>query len=175
MQNDLVVKIEAVGRGNLDNLDGSQPFEVLYILMEYVENGELFSIIKGTGKFPEWLARYYFQQILSALHYLHQECGVCHRDIKLENILMDAKMNIKLSDFGFCTLLADENGNTNLEDQKGTPGYMAPEMFKVKGYQGTNVDLFALSVCLFMMVTGCQPFNQAKARDAHYKFIHHKK
>ena len=61
MQNDLVVKIEAVGRGNLDNLDGSEPFEVLYILMEYVENGELFSIIKGTGKFPEWLARYYFQ------------------------------------------------------------------------------------------------------------------
>ena len=106
MQNNLIVKSEVVGRGNLDYLDGSEPFEVLYILMEYVENGEMFSMVKGTGKFPEWLARFYFQQILSALYYLHDTCGVCHRDIKLENILVqhdkyNKGINIRLIDFGF--------------------------------------------------------------------------
>lgn len=85
---------------------------------------------------------------------------------------MDSNFNIKLSDFGFCTLLQDMKGNSLLKDIKGTPGYMAPEMFKKKGYQGRDADLFALAVCLFMMVSQCQPFTNAKARDAHYKFIH---
>lgn len=86
---------------------------------------------------------------------MHETCGVCHRDIKLENILVDANMNIKLSDFGFSTLRADATGNTTLKDIKGTPGYMAPEMFKKGGYQGAQADLFALAVCLFMMVSQC--------------------
>lgn len=84
-------------------------------------------------------------------------------------------MNIKLSDFGFCTLLADANGNTTLKEIKGTPGYMAPEMFKKPGYKGVQTDLFALAVCTFMMVTKCQPFDQAKARDPCYKLIHQNK
>ena len=155
----------------LDWLDGQNCNEVLYIIMDYVENGELFELVQSTGKFDEQLARYYFRQLLSALHYLHNTCGVCHRDIKLENILMDSNYNIKLNDFGFCTLLTDDKGKSTLKSFKGTEGYMAPEMFKKKGYNGKQVDVFALAVSLFMMVTCCQPFGRAKSNDKFFKHI----
>lgn len=78
---------------------------------------------------------------------------------------------MKLNDFGFCTLLENNQGKSVLKSFKGTEGYMAPEMFKKKGYNGKQVDIFALAVCLFMMVTGCQPFGQAKNKDQFYKLI----
>lgn len=71
---------------------------------------------------------------------------------------MDSNFNLKFNDFGFCSLLVDQSGSTVMSQLVGTGGYMAPEMFKKKGYQGKQVDIFALAVCLFMMVTGCQPF-----------------
>ena len=154
MENELIISIKAVGRGALDLLNGSKPKEVLYIIMDFVQNGELFNIVESTGKFSEDTARYYFRQLLSALNYLHNTMSVCHRDIKLENILMDANLNIKLNDFGFCTQVKDVAGQPiTLTDFKGTEGYMAPEMFTNQGYDGQKTDIFALAVSLFMMVT----------------------
>ena len=76
MQNELIISIKAVGRGALDLLNGSKPTEVLYIIMDFVENGELFNIVESTGKFSEPTARYYFRQLLSAINYLHNTAGV---------------------------------------------------------------------------------------------------
>jgi serine/threonine protein kinase len=78
--------------------------------------------------------------------------GYCHRDIKLENLLLDSDFNLKLSDFGFSSILMKDN--QLLMTMKGTLGYMAPEIFQGKGYHGELTDIFALGVVLFGMIFG---------------------
>lgn len=84
--------------------------------------------------------------------------GVCHRDIKLENLLLDINFNLQVTDFGFSTYLNPEG---KLFDCKGTPGYMAPELFLNKGYDGTKTDVFALGIVLFALLLGRPPFHIA--------------
>jgi serine/threonine protein kinase len=127
MKHDFIISTKAVGRGPYDKKNGEPPREVLFILMEFAENGELFDFISNTGKFSEPTARYFFMQILSALGYMHNNIGVCHRDLKPENILMDSEFNLKFADWGMGIPLAGKNGNGKLNSYKGTLGYMPPE------------------------------------------------
>jgi serine/threonine protein kinase len=71
MKHDYIINTKAVGRGPYDKLDGNEPEEVLFILMEYAPEGELFDMIANSGKFSEPTARYFFMQLLSALSYIH--------------------------------------------------------------------------------------------------------
>lgn len=153
IKHDNVINVRAVGRGIYDKLDGSTPNEVVFIVMDYAEEGELFDIISSTGSFSEGVARYYFHQILSALDYLHNTVGICHRDLKPENILMDGDFNLKMADFGFAIPLEGQNNNGKLNSFKGTLGYMPPEQLAKKSYSGKQADLFACAVVLFMMMT----------------------
>ena len=89
------------------------------------------------------------------------DSDVCHRDIKLENLLLDQNFNLKVSDLGFSTNLKGHQGNSLLYTCKGTPGYMAPELFTSKGYNGELADVFALGVVLFALVMGRPPFRIA--------------
>ena len=94
------------------------------------------------------------------------EQGYVHRDIKLENLLLDNDFNLKLIDFGFVAK------NEGLLDKKcGTKCNMAPELHKGKPYCGEKVDIFALGVILSTMVAGHRPFMQAKPNDRHYKLF----
>ena len=92
------------------------------------------------------------------------KCGISHRDIKLENILLDAEANALLCDLGFSSI--QESGR--LHECKGTPGYMAPEMFTEEGYLGAQVDVFALGVTLFALKMGRPPFQHASMQDEFY-------
>ena len=102
---------------------------------------------------------------------MHNTKKVVHLDIKPENIFVSDDFKMKLGDLGFSKPAVDENGNAKMSSLQGTAGYMAPEIIGGKLYTGKNADLFALAVVLFIMVTGFQPFDNAKTNDTYYKFI----
>jgi len=102
---------------------------------------------------------------------LHNDIGVCHRDLKLDNILLDSNFNIKLADFGFSIPLQGHSGNGDLHSYKGTKCYMPPEQHARKAYDGRQADLFSSGVILFMMVTQRMPFVEARVNDPFYQLI----
>lgn len=137
--------------------------EVLYIALELAQAGELFDFISISGEFSEQLARYFFKQLLSSVEYCHRRM-IAHRDLKLENLLLDQDFNIKLADFGFAAQLEGHNGNGLLKTKLGTYGYRAPEIILEQPYEGKPVDIFAAGVILFTMVAKLPPFGQALGR-----------
>ena len=138
--------------------------EVWFMALELAKGGELFDYIFQTGRFSEKIARFYFLQLLDSLEYIHSK-GVSHWDIKLQNILLDEKYNLKLADFGFSSKTATNS------TFKGSGEYMAPEIHLEQGYHGPAVDLFAAGVLLFIMVTENWPFIKATSSDDYYKAI----
>lgn len=116
-----------------------------YHLIEYCENGCFVNYLRKQNSIPESIAVFYADQLLSAIYYLHQE-GYAHLDIKLDNILLDDYFNIRLSDFG-SALRVDETNTTGL--RRGTPKYMAPEVFNLKAGETFNpqkADIYSFGV-----------------------------
>ena len=130
------------------------------LVLELINGGDLFDHIihSKDRKLTEKEAIDILEQILQALHYLHDDLHVIHRDIKPENFLMyneKGRNRIKLIDFGFaCRVQPDEY----LTDQLGTPQYAAPEIFEEKPYT-TKVDLWSTGIVLYNMINGMQPFS----------------
>ena len=120
---------------------------LVYISMEYVPCGLLFDLCQTMGAMGEDAGRFFVSQMLDALDYMHVK-RVVHRDLKLENILVDDQFNLKLADFGFATYKSIDA----LTSYRGTMTYMAPEIKEGKTYKGTQVDLFSLGVILFIIV-----------------------
>lgn len=166
-----IYKILGVGDGEFNPENGEKPYHVLFILMEYAEQGALFDLISSAGKLSEDVARHLFIQLLDALNYMHNEAQICHRDIKPENILIDKNFNLKLADFGFATSIQAEDGSYVLHDYMGTLGYMPPEQHILNSYTGKGADMFATAVVLFTMVTQCQPFEKAVGEDKYFRLI----
>ncbi|KAK3808387.1 MAG: kinase-like domain-containing protein [Benniella sp.] len=125
----------------------------LYIVMDYVVGGELFSVLRRMQRFSNSVAKFYACQVLLALEYLH--CNdIIYRDLKPENILIDAQGNIKITDFGFAKHLAD---NETAWTFCGTPDYLAPEVIKSKGYSKA-ADWWSFGIFIFEMLAGYPPF-----------------
>lgn len=124
----------------------------LYMLMEYAPGGELFQYLRQAGRLSLDSARFYTAEIVLALEYLHA-FGVTYRDLKPENLLLDAEGHLKLADFGFAKVVPDLTYTLC-----GTPEYLAPEIILGHGY-GRSVDWWALGILLFEMLTGNPPFN----------------
>lgn len=160
--------------------------DVRYAVLELAPNGNFLDYIVNNA-LDESIVRYYFKQLAEAVGYMHNQ-GICHRDLKLENLLLDESYNLKISDFGFSTTIANEFGDTLLGICKGTPGYMAPEMinidgynyitnqkshkfFSSNGYHGIQTDVFALGVILFSLLMGRPPFKIADINDPLYRLL----
>lgn len=128
---------------------------MLYLVSEYAPNGEIFDYIAQHGRMSEPDARKKFWQILSAVEYCHNH-RIVHRDLKAENLLLDANMNIKIADFGFGNFFEP---NEQLATWCGSPPYAAPEVYEGKKYLGPQIDIWSLGVVLYVLVCGALPFD----------------
>ena len=131
-----------------------------YLVLEFVEGGELFTHISSRGSLPEHEAVRLFRQIIAALAYCHQ-FNICHRDLKPENILLDSDDNIKIVDFGMAAL---QPQNKWLKTPCGSPHYASPEVIKAEPYRGDKADIWSCGVILFAMLAGYLPFD-ARTED----------
>ena len=111
---------------------------LLYLVSEYASQGDIFEYIACHGRMSEALARKKFWQIVEAIDYCHAH-NVVHRDLKAENLLLDANMNIKIADFGFSNYYKADG---HLATWCGSPPYAAPEVFEGKKYCGPEIDVW---------------------------------
>ncbi|KAL0488921.1 5'-AMP-activated protein kinase, catalytic alpha subunit [Acrasis kona] len=148
----------------------------IFLVMEYVDGGELFEYIVQRGRLPEIEARKFFQQIISGIEYCHRYM-VVHRDLKPENLLLDGDKNIKIADFGLSNMMMDGNF---LKTSCGSPNYAAPEVITGKLYAGPEVDVWSCGVILYALLCGKLPFDEEtipglfkKIRECSYTFPTH--
>lgn len=170
-----------------------QDIECLYNIMPYCSGGDLFGVVVkyaeengGEMGMPEPIARYWFRQILQGLLHL-QTVGVCHRDLSLENILVDTN-NCLIIDMGMCLNVpySDPVNNGKVTDARGgsmrrlmrpqgTCGkhnYMSPEIYgNTAPFDGFSIDLWAAGVILYIMLTGFPPYDQASRTDQRFDLI----
>ncbi|KAM3122273.1 hypothetical protein CJJ07_001593 [Candidozyma auris] len=132
----------------------------LYLILEYIEGGELFDYLIKRGRLSEYEAINYFKQIIHGIGYLHQ-FNICHRDLKPENLLLDFNKNIKIADFGMAALQVNEK---LLETSCGSPHYASPEIVAGKNYHGAPSDIWSCGIILFALLTGHLPFDDADIR-----------
>ena len=137
----------------------------VHIVQEYFPGFSLGNYLKSrvSKKLPENEARKVFRQVLGAIDYLHG-LNISHRDIKLDNILIDTKLNIKVIDFGFSSL-----DDTKSKTFCGTPSYMAPEIVTRREYLPQKADIWALGVILYIILSGSFPFRAGNDKELYAK------
>ena len=138
--------------------------------MEVCQGGDLLSYVRKRKKLNEGIAKYIFRQIIIGIGYIHKQ-KIVHRDIKLENILIDNEGVVKIADFGISKILSI-SGKEKLKDRSGTPAYMAPEIC-VKALQKDGhsfaVDIWSAGVVLYTMIYGKLPFKPNKNKNKEVK------
>ena len=127
----------------------------LYFVMPFIEGGELYKILKNEKKFKEDVVVFYAIQLIMAIDYLHNK-NIIHRDLKLENIMIDLEGYIKIIDYGLAKKL-DETEEDEATTYCGTPEYLAPEMVSRSGHD-MSVDWWAIGVLMYEMLFGMTPF-----------------
>ena len=144
--------LERVRHPFLVNLWGTfKDAKNLYMVMDFVAGGELFSLLRKSQRFPDPVAKFFAAEVALALDYLHS-LDIIYRDLKPENILLGADGHVKITDFGFAKHVPDITWTLC-----GTPDYLAPEIVQSRGYN-KSVDWYALGVLMFEMLAGYPPF-----------------
>jgi serine/threonine protein kinase len=131
--------------------------------MEMCAGGDLLNYVRKRRKLKEPIAKTLFKQIIEAIGYIHSR-SIVHRDIKLDNILLDGKGNVKIGDFGVSRLYHE---GQIMKEQWGTPAYIAPEILEDKGYKGFGVDIWSAGVVLYSMLYGSVPFKANNMEELH--------
>ncbi|EGR28347.1 protein kinase domain protein [Ichthyophthirius multifiliis] len=141
----------------------------LNLIMEYIGNNSLYQYLKNKKKNQLLIydVKKIFRQIIQGVDYIHQK-NVCHRDIKLENLLLDDDLNIKIIDFGFAVCSPHDR---KLNSFCGTPSYMAPEIIKKVEYSGQKVDIWSCGIVLYILVCGKFPFKGYDEKDLYRKIL----
>ena len=172
LNNPYIINLMNYGKENIKNSSSEKSD---YIILEYALNGDIFDYIKATEKgLEEIYAKFIFKKILEGVQAIHKS-GICHRDLKMNNILLDEFYNPKICDFGFATETQGKNGlPKKLTQYLGTPNYAAPEMYDEKPYDGIKADIFSLGVILLNIVICNIGFKDANIYDHFYKYIIYK-
>ena len=135
-----------------------QDHEMLYLILEYAQGGELFTHLAMERMFDEDVAAFYMAEMVLALEHLHQNVGVIYRDLKPENCLLDQTGHLLLTDFGLSKIVAaDDDHNGRCHSSLGTIEYMAPEVVQGKPY-GKACDWWSLGALGYDLLTGSPPF-----------------
>jgi len=143
-----------------------QTDEKLYMILDYVNGGELFFHLKKEGKFSEPRVRFYVAEISAALQHLHS-LDIVYRDLKPENILLDADGHIRITDFGLSKEINPDEGTVTF---CGTPEYLAPEVLKGQPH-GTAVDWWSLGTLMYEMLTGLPPYYSQNVNIMYQKIL----
>lgn len=136
--------------------------EEAYLVMDYVNGGDLFDFVVSRGRLEESLARHVFGQLVEVVHHLHNRLMVIHHDIKLENVLLhktegDNTIAARLTDFGLCCPV--QRADDPLTKFSGTEAYCSPDLLMGRPYSGGANDVYCLGVLLYICVTGSYPFD----------------
>lgn len=142
-------------------------FNKIFMIFELLNGRSLKSLVRSTSSnsFTEEKCKQYLKPILKGLEYLHSK-NISHRDIKMENIMMDLNGNPKLIDFGFA---AQSKYNQKLKEVCGTTSYMPPEIVNRKEYDGAPVDMWSFGILMFVLVSGNFPFRGFSEKDLFLK------
>ena len=143
--------------------------DCFFLVMEYVENGNLLDYVNGNGRLSEDQARRYFTQLVSVLEYLHVEKKVAHRDLKCENVLLDRYNNIRVIDFGLSNMFSDVCPQLNTAC--GSPAYAAPEMVKGNAYTQA-ADIWSAGILLYAITVGHLPFDDDNLQRLLQKIVY---
>ena len=145
-----------------------------YVMVdELCTKGDLYHFWRSSGFLNEPHARYYFKQMIEGLEAIHKK-GLAHRDIKLENILLDENFNVKISDFGYAGPISRRTGDGLMNTVHGTPEYIAPEIYEENIYKAEIADVFSIGVVIFILVIGLLPFSEAKRNEDYYSKIYNR-
>ena len=130
----------------------------VYMVTEFASNGDTLKWVQEQGALPEAKARVWVKQIGEAVRYMHH-LNIAHRDLKLENILIDRNLAVKIADFGF---VKGECTSSLSSTFCGSKSYAAPEILKGKPYDPLKSDIWAMGVIVYILVTGKMPFDEAR-------------
>ncbi|CAD8138137.1 unnamed protein product [Paramecium octaurelia] len=144
-----------------------QLYEQLFLVMEYVNGGELFEYIVQNQRIKDVEAIRFYSQLISGIEYLHK-LHVVHRDLKPENLILDGRGKLKIIDFGLSNFYKTDD---LLKTACGSPCYAAPEMIAGKRYQGLQVDIWSSGIILFAMLAGYLPFEDPNTNQLYKKII----
>ena len=147
-------------------LDSFETETHIFIVMEYI-CGDLLGFIRKRGKLSETVSKIIFKQLIEGLKYIHKK-KIVHRDIKLDNILIDLTNTIKICDFGVSRKISKDE---IMHEHCGTPAYIAPEIFENNGYTGFQCDIWSAGVTLYYILGGIQPFRASSIKDLEKKVI----
>ena len=139
----------------------------IYFILEYIQGGELFTLLRSNVTFPVPQTKFYIAHIITVFEYLHSK-NIIYRDLKPENILINKNGYLKLTDFGFAKQLDSEKAKTYT--LCGTPEYLAPEIILNKGH-GKAVDWWTLGILLFEMLVGIDPFSDDEPMKTYQKIL----
>lgn len=163
--------------------------DFVYLVLEYCERGDLYTFVQARGmnkgmelvaeagniSRKEYDAKVYMRQMFEGVAWMHSK-GVAHRDLSLENLLLDKNNTIRIIDFGVSKMydVVDAQGNRDWRTPAGRigkTGYMSPEVFNGLGYDGTAADIWSCGVICFIMLIGAPPYELASNGDPRFKMI----